>query len=257
MFRPDVLGDAAARRERFKLLFRAQGRMLGYVNVILGQHTATVGDGPERAVSLVVGTSLAKCLKTFEAIRTLCLVGWGEDALVLLRGNVNLLINLGYTLADSEPGERALDFIAYSYTEREKYLREAHGVDRPAGELTMSKEEQDSRGKRWASVPIRVRATRVLAAHYSMGYRFYSSFEHSDVAVLDTYLVDWDEVGPRANAGPSDDHLGVALTHSVIVLADVLRLFCQHFGIDRPEVFAEITALIKSVGEPEGESPTP
>ncbi len=77
------------------------------------------------------GASLGKALKTFQGVHELCLTGWGEDALILLRSNVNLLINLGFILSDPEPSQRADDFIAFSYLERVKYLKTAHGVEKP------------------------------------------------------------------------------------------------------------------------------
>jgi hypothetical protein len=248
---PEALKGAESRYARFEPLFRAHRRMLACVDAILEQNTATLKDGAEE-LSVVVGTSLTKSIKTFEGIRTLCLLGWGEDALVLLRSNVNLCINLGYIISDAEPVERAADFIAFSCQERERYLKTALGVERPARSSPMTDEERKTRAKRWAAVGIAARAQRTSSFHYILGYTLYSSFEHSDAAALDTYITDWDEVGPHAHASPRDDHLRIALPHSVIVLADVLRLFCKHFDIDRPDVFAEVVALIESIGEREG-----
>jgi len=149
VFDADRLKDAAARSRRFEPLFRAQTEMWDLVGKILDDHEITLREGIEHDLSLVVGTSLTKALKTFVSIQDLCLLGADEDALILLRSNVNLLINLGYILTDSEPVERALDFIAYSYQKREKYLKTAHGVDKAPRKSAMSEEEQAARAKRW------------------------------------------------------------------------------------------------------------
>ena len=44
-----------------------------------------------------------------------------------MRANVNLLINLRYILAAPDPTERVKNFIAYSYSERERLLRDGYG----------------------------------------------------------------------------------------------------------------------------------
>jgi hypothetical protein len=42
--------------------------------------------------------------------------------------------------------------------------------------------------KRWDDVGIADRAKQLHTFHYAHGYRFYSSFEHSDAFSLDGYL---------------------------------------------------------------------
>ena len=96
---------------------------------------------------MLVGASLGKALKTFEGIHELCLMGWGEDALILLRSNVNLLINLGFILSDREPVERAADFIAFSHVERVKYLKAAYGVEEPPFKARLSESELKTRAE--------------------------------------------------------------------------------------------------------------
>src|SRR5207249_3933992 len=144
--------------------------------------------------------------------------------LILLRSNVNLLINLGYILGDKDPIERARDFMASSYLDRTAYLNAAHGTKMP-WKPTMSEEELKDRAKRWRSVNIFQRGERVPPFHHTTGYKFYSSMEHSDTIALLAYIAEWNEVGPRINAGPSDDYIEIALGHNAMVLADVLMLF--------------------------------
>jgi len=63
---------------------------------------------------------------------------------------------------------------------------------------------------------------------------------------LSGYIVEWDEVGPRLHAAPSDTYIEIALGTNVMVLAEMLKLLCHYFGIERPDVFEEIEALIAS-----------
>jgi hypothetical protein len=205
------------RRERFKELFRAHDILYEWVDTIAVEHEATIRD---EAVSRVVGASLAKSLKTFQAIEVLCLFGHGEDGLILLRSNINLLINLGYILTDREPNERCRDLIAYSQNERAKYLKRARGAG-----ATEAQQESDPdrsvRAARWDATKISERAKRVPEFHYQTGYKLYSSFEHSDAMALDGYIEEQD-AGPRVDPGSTDAHVEVALSHSLIVLADIL-----------------------------------
>ena len=46
-----------------------------------------------------------------QAIERLCLLGYGEDAAVLLRSNVNLLANVAYIVTDEQPNERAAEYM--------------------------------------------------------------------------------------------------------------------------------------------------
>jgi hypothetical protein len=248
MFDPERIRDAEARYRRFPKLFKAQARLWDLVNVLLDQEGAKfrVRDGAEHDLSLLVGASLGKAMKSFEAVHELCLKGWGEDALILLRSNVNLLINLGYILGDDEPVERATDFIAHSYRERVKYLKAAHDAS-PPWKSSLTEEESEDRAKRWDSVKIKERADRVPKFHYSQGYKLYSSIEHSDAVALNGYIAEWNEVGPRINAGPGDDYIEVALGHNVMVLADIVMLYLGYFKIDRPDLKQQLRDLVESI----------
>jgi Family of unknown function (DUF5677) len=159
MFPADRQEDAAARLTRFEVLFRAQEHVNDLINRVLNREEIRLHDGDRQGdLSLIVSASLAKAMKTFAAVRDLCYLGWGEDALVLVRSNVNLLINLGYILGDSEPVERAQDFIAFSYLERVRYLRTAHGVEEAPATPLDDPATLQKRAERWNGVRIRQRA---------------------------------------------------------------------------------------------------
>jgi len=67
---------------------------------------------------------------------------------------------------------------SFSAVERAKYLHSAHGAQ-PPWASTMTDAEQKMRADRWRSMSIKERAERVPKFHYTVGYSFYSSIEHS------------------------------------------------------------------------------
>ena len=219
----------------------AVGALGDRINDMLDNHADAIAlkHDDERPLSLVVATSLGKAMKTFQAIERLCVLGFGEDALIALRSNVNLLINTAYILAAPNPNDRVIDFLAYSALKRAQFLRIAFNEELPWN-LRMPREEAIVRAKRWDHVGIADRARVLPAFHYDHGYRFYSSFEHSEAMALGGYIEDWNEVGPRIQSGPSDTYVGIALVHSYGVMADFLSLILRFFGIDRPDIEKDI-----------------
>src|SRR5437762_1101637 len=119
----------------------------------------------------------------------------------------------------------------------------------------MSDAEETERAKRWANTSIKTRAEYVPKFHYTTGYTFYSSFEHSDAMALNAYIADWNEAGPRINAGPSGDRIAVAIGHNITVLADVLVLYCKYFKIERPDFFEKVKALLDSMKDMDPRGP--
>lgn len=242
--------DRFDRFKRFERLFHAQNTLGDLVNEVLVNHQdqLKVRGGEEHDLSLLLATSFGKGMKTLQAIVRLCLLGYGEDALVLLRSNINLLTNAAYVLAAADPIDRTKDFVAYSYKERVKYLRIAHDVKTAPWKAEMSDEEIKLRADAWEKVSLSERA-RVSAAlfHYDIGYRIYSSFEHSDAFALNDYIEDWNENGPLIQSGASDNYVGIALVHSFGVMADLLMLVCRYFAIDRPNIGAKLGTTWKNL----------
>ena len=256
----DVFADDPGRFQRFEREFRAQNFLGDLVNEILDrhEHKLKVKDGEERDLSLLISASFGKGLKTFQAISRLCALGYGEDAIILLRSNVNLLINTRFILSDKNPAERAKEFIAYSVKERLKYLDLAHDGKRPKWAEKIDPQEIERDAERWKRTTIEVRAQQLAPFHYSQGYRLYSSIEHSDAMALNAYIGEWNETGPRIESGPRDEYLGVALVHSFGVMADLLLTVMQYFEINRPDVLEKLkqtwTALGREIAEQEKRS---
>jgi hypothetical protein len=245
----DSIRDREQRFRRLAKPFRAHAEMYQIVNAVLDEHALRLPPEPApRDLGLLVGAALGKALKTYNAIHELCLLGHGEDALVLLRSNVNLLINIAYIVRDAEPHERALDLIAFSFVERTIYLTTAH-PDKPVPAtltLAMPDNEITERSERWKRTSIKTRAQTLSALHYVQGYKFYSSIEHSDAMALNGYIAEWNEVGPRISAVPSDDYVEVTLAHSAMTLADLLVAVCAVFSVEPPDLVRKIDEIVMS-----------
>jgi hypothetical protein len=246
----DFFLDDPGRFHRFEREFRAQNVLGDLVNEILDKYVDNLKlkDGAERDLSLLISASFGKGLKTFQAISRLCALGFGEDAVTLLRSNVNLLINTRFILSDKNPIERAKEFIAYSIKERLKYLDLAHEGKRPTWVAKIDPEEIERDAEKWKR-NIEIRAKQVAHFHYSLGYRLYSSIEHSDAMALNAYISEWNETGPQIGSGPSDDYLSIALVHSFSVMADLLVAVMQYFGIDRPDVIEKLKRTWSELGQ--------
>lgn len=237
---PNLFDEASERHSRFEKLFLAQDKLNDYINEILdgSADKLKIRDGVEHDLSLIVSLAFGKGLKTFHATVRLCLLGFGHDALILLRSNINLLINLTYILSKDNPVECAKDFLAFSYKERTKYLRLAHSIINPPWTPNMSDEEIQWRANSWKNVTIEKKAESLPPFHYTQGYRLYSSFEHSDAFGLNDFLGDWNELGPIIDSGTSDKHINLALVHNFDVMADVIALVCKYYGIDWSDIFS-------------------
>jgi len=169
---------------------------------------------------------------------------------VLLRSNVNLLVNLAYIVSDQNPNERAKEFVADSWIRYTKFMKGAfdHEVNPADSPIPLPHEELEALSERWCKVNIADRAKKLPEHHYKTGYKFYSGIEHSDALALFGYIADWNEIGPRIESGPSDSHLEVVLMHSAEVMATILDYVCRYWGIDRPDVFRELSGLFSAFG---------
>ena len=259
---PNPFPDVLPRYRRFERLFQAQDSLGDVINEIFDTQTdkLQVREGQEEDLSLLVIAALGKGMKTSQAVTRLCLLGYGEDALILIRSNMNPLINIAYILAEN-PTERVKDFLAFSYQERIKYLRLAYGVQEPPWPPPVSPAEVEQRAKAWRDIPLAQKADMGFQWHYTQGYRLYSSLEHSDAWGLNEYIQDWDEVGPQIGSEESDKHIDLALVHNYGMLADLLLIVCKFFDIDQAELFERVRKVWSDLGaavitEPSGGSST-
>jgi len=241
---PEVL-DRFKRNER---VFRAHDRLAALVNKVLDEEGTrmTVRGGRERLLSTFVGAALGRTIRDFQAIERLCLLDFAEQAMIVLRSAVNLLINVNYITKDEHPVERVEQFLAYSYKEFSKFVSDGYGQE-VAWEPDWPPEVIERKAKIWKDLRIRQRAERLAKHHYDIGYRFYSAIEHSDVLAL-LERIDWDaDEGPFVGSGSDDKKIEVALAHGYMVMAEILHIVCEYFGIARPDVFDEIRQITADV----------
>src|SRR5262249_58989418 len=96
--------------------------------------------GPAQRVLAVL---FGKATKTLDAIRILCEGGFGQDAMILTRSLVNLVINVWYIGSASDPDERALDYNASGWKAWHKFLKDFPGRRNPPPELPNAAEIEE------------------------------------------------------------------------------------------------------------------
>ena len=238
------------RMERFEKELRACSVLIECVNSVLERYEGKLtlkGNDTEKDLTLLVSAMFGKAGKTFRAVIELCCLGFGEDALVLLRSNINLMINLLYILFENSL-ERAGDYIAHGHVEQRKYLKLAHNAE-PEGLKRVRWNEIEPRASRWKKLTIEGKAAKAKQSyHYDVGYRFYSSIEHSDAMAVSRYVDEKEELGPTISSSPSDNFVDIALIHNFQVMANVVYGFCKHFLIKDADIDRRIDEVWKGLG---------
>src|SRR4029077_11854845 len=106
---------------------------------------------PEEVCAFLFG----KATKTLNAIRVLCEAGFGQDAVILTRSLVNLVIDLWYIGGD--PDERTKDYIANGLRTRRTFQERFPERPDPLPALGPDWDEVKQRAKRWKDVSIEIR----------------------------------------------------------------------------------------------------
>lgn len=143
----NLFAEDPGRYERFKQEFNAQHVIDDVIDVLLERYGDALKTRDEEEKDylsrLVAGFCFAKAHKTFHATQRLCALGFGEDAALLLRSNINLLINMYFILKNDNPVERCKEFIDYSIIERQHYLDSAHKGQQPGRMKEIGAEKLD------------------------------------------------------------------------------------------------------------------
>ena len=106
----DLVKEAAARRRGHEALFDAVAHIDRTVEEIWFGNVGRIRvHGPGQRVLAVL---FGKATKSLDAIRLLCETGFGQDAVILTRSLVNLVINIWYIGSATDQDERALDYNA-------------------------------------------------------------------------------------------------------------------------------------------------
>lgn len=230
--------DKEQRIKRFQREFDATDTLTKHMVVVQQKYNGKLklrGDLAEKDLDLAVAAMFVKAEKSYEAIFELCARGFGEDATTLLRSNVNLMINLGYIL-EEDSVNRASAFVAHGHSEQAKYVRLAN-KDLPDNLKELNWDNIEKLAPEWRKINIETKAEKARQKyHYNVGYRFYSSVEHSDAWSVSRYVTDWDAVGPKIAGGPSDILVDIVLPHNVWIMSNIFLQFCAHFEISEPEI---------------------
>lgn len=215
---------------------------------------------PHQAFDPFQITSLAlaaKALKNYQAVLTLCSHGFGEAALVVVRGLFEDIVNLAYI--SQEPGERAQLFAEFNIIEKKRLLA---NLERAGLE---SKQEQDDWQQNWEAEYQRLRQkfltqrgedahywsglnvrqmceavdqatvtlTRPLLKTYYLLYVYVSQYTHGGSSLAAGAFVEGPGPGGtlRAMFRPSESEVGEALTVAFGLVIDTLKLYCRAWDL--------------------------
>jgi hypothetical protein len=179
------IAEARERMERFSVLFQAQDLMADVVHELSANLQGRRG---EPGISMVVAAALAKAAKSSQAVIHLCTLGFGQDALVVLRSIIDIGISIAYVTGAPDATSRDDRFQSWLGRgwDQERKLRElGFGSQMPLPVPGITAEELRRRAKAWP--PLADRATAVQSPDYDRFYRVYSAFDHSDAFALDQY----------------------------------------------------------------------
>lgn len=199
----------------------------------------------------------AKALKNYQAVLTLCSHGFGEAALVVVRGLFEDVVNLAYI--SQEPGGRAQLFAEFNIVEKKRLLAnlERAGLETEQEEAdwqaNWEAEYQRLRPKfltqrgedaqYWSGLNVRQMCeavdetaqplTRPLLKTYHLLYVYVSQYTHGGSSLAAGAFVEGP--GPqgslRALFRPSDSEVGEALKVAFGLAVDMLKLYCRAWEI--------------------------
>jgi hypothetical protein len=200
---------------------------------------------PTNLVDQVTFFLFFKAFRCFEAADTLISAGYGYETLILARSQLEALVDFTYVAHSDEQEERALDWVAYGETERNRN-KSSLEVGRHWSEAISTPEELNERARRWKRL-----GTPGRAQQGGMGELLdtlgpvLSGWTHGASFSLDAY-------GERDSAGQVHYKLGptkayLAVAHEVTVR--LLRLgvagLCAHWRLVRDDADKWLTNFDK------------
>jgi len=195
----------------------------------------------------------AKALKNYQAILILCSHGFGEAALVVVRGLFEDVVNLAYI--SQEPVERAQLFAEFNIIEKKRLLanleRAGMGTEQEEADWQQNWEAEYQRlrpkfltqrgedAQYWSGLNVRQMCTAVdeatapltrpLLKAYHLLYVYVSQYTHGGSSLAAGAFVEGP--GPKgaliALFRPSDSEVGEALTVAFGLAIDMLKLYCR------------------------------
>jgi len=193
----------------------------------------------------------AKAIKTFRAIQCLIESGYGEDAAVLLRCQLELLIDFLY-MAKENQNERAKKYIYYCYILEEKLLRElSHSnlfyevYEKIPEERKIELKEKYEEHKKlypnkrwWSNKSIEEMSNDVGLNDYYTLYRFWSDYVHTSVECSRSYIEIDDNI-IKYKIGISDNLIMQDIVSSGNFLLRILNQLNDIFQLGQDDVIQE------------------
>lgn len=182
---------------------------------------------PENDKDLLVLVSLAKAQKTHAALMLLAEQGYGEDAMVLCRSVLELLITVKYILADPTD-QRVNRYIDHDWIERKELyenLKERQEFSFLSGEEREKLENDLQTGadsahakhagyrayQGWSDKNMAEMAAEVgEESNFKLCYQIQCGFSHSSSRSINEYVKKEDGI-PAFDAGPSDKYVTMVL----------------------------------------------
>jgi hypothetical protein len=205
--------------------------------------------------NMLAGVFLTKATKTHRATMILCKEGYGEDASILVRTILDMLINLKYMLSFSDDIMidryfRYDDVIrlqmyesAIASNEKVKELFEERERKPKPNDETLTQvrkravEAKEAYGYKggWANLNLSDMAGRVGLAHlYSRIFKLYSQSVHAAPRVFNDYATRQVDGGYFLDYNPSDKNIDHVLVGVFDTLSQILSLYCKVTGTKTP-----------------------
>jgi len=237
--------------EQFALMDRVSDvmwRMIGGVREIETQ------DIDKSRYQFTVLHLFSKALKTHRAIEHLLEGGFPEDAILLLRAQMELVITLSYIAMD--PDNLARRHMDYSYVTRWRLLQAVlnEGLHEAESDVEAQRELEENyncylkeygKGESWSGITICEMAEKAgLGKEYRLFYRRHSQYVHSSSHTANQYLKPHEQGdGFSISLHPdSSEYYVEIMMDSCKYCLDLATKFTQVF---EPGLDAEIDGLLK------------
>lgn len=211
--------------------YEAYADLFDYAGLLLEKGSISVQGAQKKTLEVHVALMyLARAIRLMASIRYLCSIGYGAEALVLLRSLLNLYINIKWLTKDNanERMRRYADFemvnkfvfvnsISKSGQFDEKWNAECEKLKEavePVLEKYQLRRKVDNLHK-WSGKSIRAMADEVsLTSDYVMLYGHLSEVEHTGPAMVEKYLESDDEQ-TVLKVGPSGEDIHLAMLSTI------------------------------------------
>ena len=191
---------------------------------------------------------ISKNLQTAKAVRLLCRMGFGQDALTQLRVMFEALIDFGYMRVDKRRVKDYTDFDLYYKlklgrkldkhkikVEQEKWEARQKELQTKWNKVKQRFTYQNPKGKevvfsRWSGKDLRAMAEEIdLGKAYDYFYTYASGFVHSMAASANDYVLGREQDSVVVEVGASETMISEALHTNQAILLDILEIINNEY----------------------------